>query len=102
MLLSELFMKDDEDILLEGARIAWAKVGDKVVKKYRCTSGARQGSIVSHPAQCTKPFDLKKRLKFRQTKLAKQKRMVRKTKRTKGRDPVSKRVRRMNLATRRR
>jgi len=101
MLLSELFIKDDEDNLLEGAKIAWAKVGDKVVKKYRCTAGRRIGRIVSHPAQCSKPVNLKKRLKFRQTKLAKGKRMARKTKRTKSRNPTSKRVKRMNLAMQR-
>lgn len=101
MLLRELFTKDDEDGLFEGARIAWAKVGDKVVKKYRCTDGRRQGRIVSHPSQCSKPVNLKQRLKFRQTKLAKGRRMARKSKRTKGRNPASKRVKRMNLAMRR-
>lgn len=100
MLLKELFEVIEDDQLYEGAKIAWAKVGDKVVKKYRCTAGRRQGRIVSHPAQCSKPVDLKKRLKFRQTKLAKGKRMARKTKRTKGRNPASKRVRRMNLSMR--
>lgn len=98
MLLRELFEVIQDDQLLEGAKIAWAKVGDKVVKKYRCTDGRRQGRIVSHPSQCSKPIDLKKRLKFRQTKLAKGKRIVKKTKRTKSRSPTSKRVRRMNLA----
>lgn len=101
MLLSELFTKDDENDLFEGARIAWAKVGDKVVKKYRCTDGRRQGRIVSHPSQCSKPVNLKQRLKFRQTKLAKGKRMARKTKRTKSRNPASQRVKRMNLAMKR-
>ncbi len=96
MLLRELFEIDDT--IFEGARIAWAKSGNKVVKKYRCTSGKRQGRIVSHPSQCSKPVDLKKRLKFRQTKLAKGKRIARKTKKTKSRHPASKRVRRMNLA----
>ena len=99
MLLRELF-EIEEDELFEGAKIAWAKVGDKVVKKYRCTDGRRQGRIVSHPSQCAKPIDLKKRLKFRQTKLAKGKKIVKKTKRTKARNPASKRVRRMNLSLR--
>jgi len=101
MLLSELFISSDRDEeIYEGAKIAWAKVGNKVVRKYRCTDGIRQGRIVSHPSQCTKPINLKKRLKFRQTKLAKGKRMVRKAKRTKSRNPVSQRVRRMNRALR--
>ena len=100
MLLREIFEIIDDDQLHEGAKIAWAKVGDKVVKKYRCIDGKRQGRIVNHPSQCSKPFDLKKRLKFRQTKLAKGKRIVKKTKKTKSRNPASKRVRRMNLAMR--
>lgn len=99
MLLQELFEINDNQ-LYEGAKIAWAKVGNKVVKKYRCTAGRRQGRIVSHPSQCSKPIDLKKRLKFRQTKLAKGKRIVKKTQRTKQRNPVSKRVRRMNVSMR--
>ncbi len=99
MLLREIFEIDDNQ-LREGAKIAWAKVGDKVVKKYRCTDGRRQGRIVSHPSQCSKPIDLKKRLKFRQTKLAKGKRIAWKTKKTKKRNPASRRVRRMNLSRR--
>lgn len=61
MLLSELFESDDEkERLTEGPKIAWARVGNKVVKKYRCTSGPRQGRIVASPTQCNKPIDLKK------------------------------------------
>lgn len=78
MLLSELFESDDEkERLTEGPKIAWARVGNKVVKKYRCTSGPRQGRIVASPTQCNKPIDLKKRMKFKQTKLAKGAKMSR-------------------------
>lgn len=97
MLLSELFENQNEkQELMEHAKIAWARVGDKIVKKYRCTQGKRQGRIVSSPAQCGKPVDLKKRLKFKQTKLAKGSRMSRKAKRTKTRNPTSQRLQRMN------
>lgn len=95
MLLIELFEKQ-EDVLVEGAKIAWARVGNKVVKKYRCTDGKRQGRIVSSPTHCAKPIDIKKRLKIRQTKLAKGKRMSRKAQRTKRRNPASLRIQRMN------
>ena len=71
MLLSELFeTTSQKERLDEGPKIAWARVGNKVVKKYRCTSGARQGRIVAHPSQCNKPINLKQRLKFRQKKPA--------------------------------
>jgi hypothetical protein len=99
MLLTELFdiQEDDEkENLQEHAKIAWARVGNKIVKKYRCTQGKRQGRIVSSPAQCGKPVDLKKRIKFKQTKLAKGTRMARKSNRTKSRNPASKRLQRMN------
>ncbi len=94
MLLVELFER--EEPLVEGAKIAWARVGNKVVKKYRCTSGKRQGRIVSSPTHCVKPIDIKKRMKIRQTKLAKGKRMSRKAQRTKRRNPASIRIQRMN------
>ncbi len=97
MLLSELFEQDDEkERLTEGTKIAWARVGNKVVKKYRCTSGPRHGRIVANPTQCNKPIDLKKRMKFKQTKLAKGARMARKSGRTKRRNPASMRIQRMN------
>ena len=94
MLLVELF--ENEEPLVEGAKIAWARVGNKVVKKYRCTDGKRQGRIVSSPTHCVKPVDIKKRMKLRQTKLAKGKRMNRKAQRTKRRNPASLRIQRMN------
>ena len=98
MLLSEIFKIEDEEPLLEGAKIAWGRVGSKVVKKFRCTAGRRQGRLVSHPSQCNKPVDIKKRVKFRQTKLAKGLRMQKKRKRTLSRNPASLRVQRMNKA----
>ncbi len=98
MLLSEIFEIEDEEPLLEGAKIAWGRVGNKIVKKFRCTAGRRQGRLVSHPAQCNKPVDLKKRVKFKQTKLAKGLRMKKKRKRTLSRNPASLRVQRMNKA----
>lgn len=96
MLLSELFEKDTTNQLNEGPKIAWARVGNKVVKKYRCSGGPRHGRIVANPTQCNKPMDLKKRLKFKQTKLAKGARMARKSRRTKRRNPASLRIQRMN------
>ncbi len=42
--------------------MAWAKSGNKVVRKYRCASGRRKGRIVSTPAQCFAAPDIKKLL----------------------------------------
>ena len=101
MLLTELFdiVDDEKEELVESAKIAWARTGNKVVRKYRCTSGKRQGRIVSNPADCNKPFDINKRVKFRQTKLAKGGQIKRKRARTLKRNPASLRIQRMNKAT---
>lgn len=100
MLLTELFdIQDDEkEELTESAKIAWARVGNKVVRKYRCTSGPRQGRIVTSPADCNKSFDIKRRVKLRQTKLSKGGPMKIKRARTLRRNPASLRVQRMNKA----
>ena len=99
MLLTELFDNNDDDDtkeLTESAKIAWARVGNKVVKKYRCTAGIRQGRVVSSPADCNKPIDIKKRVKLRQTKLARAGAMKQKRKRTLQRNPASLRIQKMN------
>ena len=99
MLLAEIFTPiEDQEEIFEGAKIAWGRVGNKVVKKFRCSGGRRHGRIVSHPSQCHKPVDIKKRVKFRQTKLAKGLRMKRKREKKKKRNPASLRVQRMNKA----
>lgn len=95
MLLTELF-DDDGEIIDESAKIAWARVGNKVVRKYRCTTGKRQGRIVSSPADCSKPLDLKKHHKMKMTRKAKGSRMAAKRKRTLARNPASVRVQRLN------
>lgn len=88
---------DLNDIFTESAKLAWGKSGEKVVRKYRCTSGKRKGKIVSSPEKCATPIDIKKKIKTKQqmTKFGKQ--YARKTKKTKLVNPISKQVRRKNL-----
>lgn len=76
--------------------IAWAKSGNKVVRKYRCSSGQRQGRVVSKPAQCFAPVDIKKRQQLKITKAKFGKKMARKAKRTKRVNPASRRVQALN------
>ena len=76
--------------------MAWAKRGNKVVRKYRCTSGRRKGRIVATPAQCFAAPDIKKRIKLKLTKARMGARMARKAKRTKKFNPASKMVQRLN------
>lgn len=94
MKLEELFNDEIEEIV--EAKMAWARKGNKIVKKYRCTSGIRKGRIVSSPGACHKAPDLKKRMTLRKTKAKLGKRMARKAKRTKRTNPASRRLRSLN------
>lgn len=85
---------DEEDEVEEG--IAWKKRGQKIVRQYRCVSGARKGRVVASPAQCFKPIDIKKRASLRRTKAKMGSKATRKASRTKKFNPVSKRVKSMN------
>ena len=80
--------------------LAWAKRGNKVVRKFRCTSGRRKGRIVAKPAQCFAAPDMKKRIKLKMTKMRKGSLMARKAKKSKRVNPASKRVAALNKASR--
>jgi hypothetical protein len=80
-----------EVVQTEGVVQIWSRSGGKMVRKYRCTSGARKNRIVSKPSVCTQPkkassvFALKKakarrgstiRVKTARTKRATQSRRI--------------------------
>lgn len=90
MLLRELFNQNLDE------KQVWARSGKKVVRKYRCTSGKRKGRVVAKMSQCFAAPDVKKRAKFKQTRLRLGPRMARKAKRTKRVNPASRRVQAMN------
>jgi len=83
-----------EDIIPEA--MAWAKRGNKVVRKFRCAGGKRHGRIVSSPQQCFAAPDIKKRMKLKMTKARLGSRMIRKAKKTKRVNPASRRVAALN------
>ena len=87
-------MKINEITLDE--KMAWAKRGNKVVRKFRCTSGPRTGRIVSKIGQCFAAPDMKKRIRLKLTKAKLGAKMTRKAKKTKRINPASKRVKAMN------
>lgn len=93
MLIQEITA--DINIVTE-AKIAWARRGTKVVRKYRCTSGKRKGRVVASPSQCFAAPDIKKRIKLKMTKARLGSRMARKAKRTKKVNPASRRVASLN------
>ena len=78
------------------AKMVWAKRGKKIVRKVRCTSGPRKGRMMSNAGQCSKPINLKKRMTLKKTRARIGKRMTRRAGRTKRRNPISKRVARLN------
>ena len=84
--------------LTEG--MTWAKRGNKVVRKFRCTMGRRKSRVGSSPAQCFAAPDIKKRIKLKMTKARLGARMTRKAKKTKRVNPASKRVAALNKASR--
>ena len=79
-----------------GEKQVWARSGQSVVRKYRCASGRRNGRVVSNPAQCFAPVDIKKRLTLKKTKAKLGSKLARKAKKTKRVNPASKRVQSMN------
>lgn len=78
------------------ARMVWRRVGNKLVRGVRCTSGRRKGRVVSTVAQCNAPIDLKRRLVMKRTKAKYGDRMARKARRTRRVNPASRRLRTLN------
>lgn len=74
----------------------WARVGNKVVRKFRCSGGPRHGRVVSKPGQCFAPPDVKKRMTLKRTKAKQGNRMAKKAKRTKRANAASRRVQQLN------
>jgi len=79
----------------------WARKGKQVVRKYRCTSGARKGRIVAKVSQCFAAPDIKKKFKMKQTRARLGAKMMRKAKKTKRVNAASRRVQALNKAARR-
>lgn len=76
--------------------LAWAKRGNKVVRKFRCTMGPRKGRIVADIGQCAAAPDVAKRHRLKITKARLGARMARKARRTKRINPASIRTRKLN------
>lgn len=81
MLLKNIICTD-EYIIIE-SKIAYARKGNKIIKKFVCSSGPRKGKKVKSPGDCFKRKDLKKRFTLARTKAKKGKLMTRKSNRTK-------------------
>ena len=95
MKLNDIILEEE---LFEG-RLVWRKMGNKVKRGVRCTSGFRKGRVVSKAAQCSAPRDMKKRITLKKTKAKMGRRMAFKSRRTKRMNPLSRRVRALNRPT---
>lgn len=78
----------------------WARSGKKVVRKFRCTQGKRKGRIVKQMAQCFAAPNIKARITLKRTRARIGGRMMRKARRTKRINPISRRVQALNKASR--
>ena len=83
------------------SQLVWARKGQNLTRKYRCTEGQRAGRLVSKPGQFGAPIDIKKSLTLRKTKNKMGKRMARKAQRTKKFNPASRALKRLNKPLRR-
>mgnify|MGYP001422678242 CR=1 len=84
-----------EDTITE-SRMVWRKVGNKIVRAIRCTSGRRKGRVVSKASQCNAPINFKKRIAMKRNKAKFGARMARRAQRTKRFNIKSRQVRALN------
>lgn len=91
-MLAQEFLKDLDEGMIFG------RSGQKVVRKFRCMGGTRHGRIVSKPAQCFAPVNIKQRALMKRTRARLGAKMMRKAKKTKRVNPVSRRIQAMNKA----
>lgn len=81
-----------DEIIIESVTQAYAKQGNKTVRKYRCTAGPRKGRIVAKAATCNAPINVKARQTMKKTRAKTKSQAAVKSSRTKRTNPVSKRV----------
>lgn len=80
--------------------MTWARSGQKVVRKFRCSGGKRHGRIVAKPQQCFAAPNMAKSVRLKKLKARMGSRLARKAKRTKRVNPISKRVSALNKGKR--
>ena len=92
-----LFELYDVEVITEvGGRVLGRSRSGGITRKFRCTSGPRKGRVVADPATCTKPIDMKKRIKARQTRQRKSGQASFKRSRTMRTSAASKIIKRTN------
>lgn len=87
-----------EEVVTEAKRV-WAKRGKKLKRMIRCTSGKKKGRTVSNVGACSKAINVKKRFLMKRIRKRFNAKIVRKARRTKMFNPLSKRLKSLNKAT---
>lgn len=94
------FQDVEEEFLDEGYVQIAGRSGNKIVRKYRCTTGARRGRIVSKPSTCNAPINVKSKVNIKKAKRRKGSVMAIKSARTKRARKSSLRLKRLNVHSR--
>ena len=95
MIEFEVIIEDTELPLTEAKRV-WAKRGKKLKRMIRCTSGRKKGRTVANVGACSKAINMKKRFQMKRIRKRFNAKIVRKGKRTKAFNPLSKRLKMLN------
>jgi len=86
--------------ILEGAIPVAGRKGNKVVRKYRCTTGSRKGRVVAKPSTCNAPRNVGKSIALKKNKRKKGSSMQVKINRAKRAKPSSVRLKNVNVGRR--
>jgi hypothetical protein len=89
-----------EDTVTEAKRV-WAKRGKKLKRMIRCTSGKKKGRTVSSFGACSRAINVKKRFMMKRIRKRFNAKIVRKARRTKMFNPLSKRLKSLNKSVNR-
>lgn len=92
---------EEEEIVVEAKRV-WAKRGKKLKRMIRCTSGKKKGRTVANVGACSKAINIKKRFMMKRIRKRFNAKIVRKGRRTKKMNPLSKRLSTLNKAANKR
>ena len=82
--------------ITEGFLPTFGTKGNKTVRKYRCTSGARKGRIVAKPSTCTAPKNVPAAQRMKSTRRKQKSVIAVKSKQTKRNNPSSRRLKSVN------
>tara|TARA_B100001057_G_C22828632_1_gene942458 strand:- start:1229 stop:1639 length:411 start_codon:yes stop_codon:yes gene_type:complete len=85
----------DGELVKEVARV-WSRTGGKQTRKYRCTHGHRKGRVMSSPAACNAPINVKKSVGLSSLKKKRGGTMANQAKITRRTNPASMRLPRLN------